>query len=117
MYDAIVVGAGPAGLTAAIYLRRANKNVLVLEKNVYGGQIINANRIENYPACPNISGYDFATKLYTQAKDLGVIIKLEEIQSVLNSKIKKVITTKNEYLTKTIIIATVSDGFNDEVCF
>ena len=106
MYDAIVIGAGPAGLTAAIYLTRANKNVLVLEKNTYGGQIINTNKIENYPACPNISGFDFATNLYNQAKELGAVIKFEEVIEIKNNKVKKVITNKNEYKALTIIIAT-----------
>ena len=55
MYDIIIVGAGPAGLTAAIYARRANKKVLVLEANTYGGQIINTKSIENYPVNPGIS--------------------------------------------------------------
>lgn len=106
MYDAIVIGAGPAGLTSAIYLRRANKNVLVLEKSIVGGQIVNANIIENYPACPNISGYDYANNLYKQAKELGVQIKYEEVLSIENSKIKRVFTSKAKYETKVIIIAT-----------
>ena len=118
MYDAIVIGAGPAGLTAAIYLKRANKNVLVLESNYVGGQIVNANNIENYPACPNISGYEFANNLLKQIKELGAIIKYEEVLSIKNSKIKTVITTKGEYNTKTIIIATGEDvrklGFEDK---
>ena len=62
MYDVIIIGAGPAGMTAAIYLRRANKNVLVLDGNGFGGAIVNTNKIDNYPACYNISGYDFAAK-------------------------------------------------------
>ena len=106
MYDAIVIGAGPAGLTSAIYLRRANKNVLVLEKSIAGGQIVNTNKIDNYPACYNISGYDFANNLLHQAKDLGAVIKTEEVIKIENGKIKKVITKKGEYLTKTVIIAT-----------
>ena len=106
MYDAIVIGAGPAGLSAAIYLRRANKNVLVLEKKMIGGQIVNANIIENYPACPNISGYELADNLSNQAIDLGATIKYEEVLSIKNSKVKTVITTKGEYDTKTIIVAT-----------
>ena len=71
MYDIIIVGAGPAGLSAAIYGVRSGKTVLVLEKSGYGGQIINTPEIENYPGIKNVSGYDFATNLYEQAKDLG----------------------------------------------
>ena len=118
MYDVIVIGAGASGLTSAIYLRRANKNVLVLEKNTYGGVIVNANKIENYPACPNISGFDFATNLYKQAKDLGAIIKFEEVIKLVNGKEKEVITSKNKYMAKAIIIATGRDvrklGFEDK---
>ena len=71
MYDIIIIGAGPAGLTAAIFARRASKNVLILENTTYGGQILQAEKIENYPSCPNISGIDFATNLYNQTKELG----------------------------------------------
>lgn len=106
MYDVIVIGAGPAGLTAAIYLRRANKNVLVLEKNTYGGVIVNTNKIDNYPGIANISGFDFATNLYEQAKSLGAIIKFEEVIRINNGKEKEVITANNKYSAKAIIIAT-----------
>ena len=65
-YDIVVIGGGPAGLTAAIYAGRAGKKVLVLEAKSYGGQIINTLDIENYPAEAHVSGFDFATKLYNQ---------------------------------------------------
>ena len=107
MYDIIIIGAGPAGMTAAIYAARANKKVLVLEANTYGGQIINTKSIENYPVNPGISGFDFATKLYNQAKDLGTEIKFEKVIEITE---KEVITTKETYKTKTIIIATGSDN-------
>ena len=106
-YDIIIVGAGPAGLTAAIYARRANKKVLVLEANTYGGQIINTKTIENYPVNPGISGFDFATKLYNQTKDLGAEIKFEK---VINITEQEVTTTKQTYKTKTIILATGADN-------
>ena len=106
MYDAIVIGAGPAGLSSAIYLRRANKKVLVFERSNYGGQIINANDIENYPGYSHISGFDFANNIYHQAKELGTEFKNEEVISISNNKIKKVITKNNTYKTKTIIIAS-----------
>ena len=118
MYDVIIIGAGPAGLTAGIYLRRANKNVLILDAKGFGGAIINTNKIENYPACPNISGFDFAKNLYGQAKDLGAVIKTEIVQEIVNEKTKKVITNKNNYEAKAIIIATGKDnrklGFEDK---
>ena len=107
MYDITIIGAGPAGLTAAIYARRANKKVLVLEANTYGGQIITTDKIENYPVNPGISGFDFATKLYNQAKDLGTEIKYEKVTDITENE---VITTKSTYKTKTIIIATGRDN-------
>ena len=106
MYDIIIVGAGPAGLTAAIYGRRANKKVLVLEALSYGGQIINTLSIDNYPAAPGISGFDFATTLYNQAKDLGTEIKFEKVVEIKDNLEKEVITTKGSYKGKTIILAT-----------
>ncbi|MBR3898119.1 MAG: thioredoxin-disulfide reductase [Bacilli bacterium] len=106
MYDIIIVGAGPSGLTAAIYGRRANKKVLVLEALSYGGQIINTLKIENYPAAPNISGFDFATTLYNQVKDLGTDIKFEKVIEIKDGIEKEVITTKGSYKSKTIILAT-----------
>ncbi len=110
MYDIIIVGAGPAGLTAAIYARRASKKVLVLEAKNYGGQIINTLDIENYPVERHISGFDFATKLYNQAKDLGAEIVFEKVIEIKDNKEKEVITTKNKYTTKTIILATGSEN-------
>ena len=68
MYDIIIVGAGTAGLTAAIYGVRAGKSVLVLEAKTYGGQIINTPKIENYPGIKEISGFEYAKNLYEQAK-------------------------------------------------
>lgn len=104
MYDIIIIGAGPSGMSAALYALRANKKVLLLEKECFGGQIINASNIENYPALPNVSGYDFATNLYNQIKSLGVILKYEEVLEITDKK--EVITTKDTYKGKNIIIAT-----------
>lgn len=104
MYDIIIIGAGPSGMSAALYALRANKKVLLLEKDCFGGQIINASNIENYPALPNISGYDFATNLYNQIKSLGVVLKYEEVLEVTDKK--EVITRKNTYKGKSIIIAS-----------
>lgn len=106
MYDIIIIGAGPAGLTAAIYGTRARKKVLVLEAESYGGQIINTLDIENYPAAPHINGFDFATNCYNQALELGAEIKFEKAINIIDGDIKKVITKDNEYKCKSIIIAT-----------
>ena len=111
MYDIIIIGAGPAGLTAAIYACRASKNILVLEAKNYGGAIVNTLDIENYPAEEHITGFDFANKLYNQAKNLGAKIVFEKaIEINDNGNFKVLRTTKNIYNTKTIIIATGSDN-------
>lgn len=104
MYDIIIVGAGPAGLTAALYARRANKNVLVLDAKGYGGQIINTHMIENYPGIAEISGFDYATNLYNQVKNMSVDIKTETVVKV--EKDKTVITNRNQYNAKAVILAT-----------
>ena len=111
MYDIIIVGAGPAGLTAAIYARRAGKKTLVLEAKSYGGQIINTLQIENYPAAPHISGFEFATKIYEQAKELGAEIRFEKVLEIENQESKKIVkTAQNTYETKTIILATGAEN-------
>lgn len=78
MVDICIIGAGTAGLTAAIYGLRAGKSVLVLEANSYGGQIINTMEIENYPGISSISGYEFATGLYNQANALGMKLEFDK---------------------------------------
>ena len=103
MYDCIIIGAGPAGLTSALYLRRANKKVLLLDSKGYGGQIINASKIENYPSIKLISGFEFATNLYNQVIDLGAEAKIETVLKIEDDK--TVITNNNKYKTKSIIIA------------
>lgn len=85
MYDVIIVGAGTAGLSAAIYTVRSGKSALVLEATSYGGQIINTPDIENYPGIAHISGFDFATGLYNQAKDLGAEVKFERVISITDA--------------------------------
>ena len=109
--DIIVVGAGPAGLTAAIYARRASKSVLVLEAKAWGGQIINTPDIENYPVIAHISGVDFANDLYRQATALGAEVRLEKVVSVqAQGDCKLVQTTTNEYKAGAVILATGSEN-------
>ena len=111
MYDILIVGAGPAGLTAAIYAKRAAKSVLVLEAKAYGGQIINTPEIENYPVAPHISGFDFATKIYEQATALGAEVVYEKAVEIIdNGSEKEVRTENNSYKAKAIIIATGSEN-------
>ena len=108
MYDIIVIGAGPAGLTAAIYARRANKSVLIFEAKAYGGQIVNANLVENYPGFESISGFDLATNMYDQAINLGAEVKFEMVKKI--TKDKEVITDSGTYSAKAIIIATGAEN-------
>lgn len=111
MYDIIIVGAGPAGLTSAIYAKRANKKVLVLEAVTYGGQIINTLDIENYPVEAHISGVDFSNKLYNQVKDMDVLIKFEKVVDIIdNGNVKLVKTSKSEYEAKAVILAVGADN-------
>ena len=107
MYDIIIIGAGTAGLSAAIYASRAGKSVLVLEAKAYGGQIINTPEVENYPGIKNISGFDFATGLYEQAKDCGAVIKVQGVLDVKKEDSGFIVSTKrNTYEGKALIIAT-----------
>lgn len=108
MYDIIIVGAGPAGLTAALYALRANKKVLLFEAKTYGGQIINANKIENYPGVEEISGFDYATTLYNQVKKLGGEFKFETVIRIEADNTVK--TNNGEYHAKSIILSTGSEN-------
>lgn len=111
MYDIIIIGAGPAGLTAAIYARRGGKSVLVLEKAACGGQIISTLDIENYPAEPKISGVDLAKKMYNQAKELGAEFEYEKVEEIIDRGETKIVKTEDdEYEAKAVIIATGSDN-------
>lgn len=106
MYDCIIIGAGPAGLTAAIYLLRENKKIKIIEKETIGGKITSSARVDNYPGFKSISGSELANKLFEQVTNLGGEIDIEEFQKINNDKIKEVITDEGTYQTKSIIIAT-----------
>ena len=111
MYDILIIGAGPAGMTAAIYGQRGGKNTIVFDKLSYGGQVINTAEVANYPGMPNMTGLDFADKTYNQMKDLGAEMRYEEISEIRDAgkPIKTVVTSSGkEYECKTIIIATGS---------
>lgn len=104
--DVIIIGAGPAGLTAALYAARAGFSVLVFEKNIYGGQVATTDEVENYPAIEHISGADFSTNLYNQVVSKNVEVLFEEVKRVdFSSEAKKVFTDAGEYEAKTVIIA------------
>lgn len=108
MHDIIIIGAGPAGLTAAIYARRASKSVLILEKSSFGGQMTFSPRIENYPGFVSISGTELADALVEQALSQGAEVELEEVSSiVLNPDGTKTVKTDcGEHSARAVIIAT-----------
>lgn len=104
MYDIIIIGAGPAGLSAAIYGARAMKKVLVLDGNNYGGQIINSSMVENYPGVLSTDGFNFVTTLYNQAKNFGAEFISQNVLEMLDNNTVK--TSKDVYRGKVVIIAT-----------
>lgn len=107
MYDIIVIGAGPAGLTAALYALRADKTVLVLEKATFGGQITFSPQIENYPGFAKMSGNEFADKLVDQVINQGADIEMETVTAIRdNGDTKTVVTEDGEHEAKAVIIAT-----------
>ncbi|HBF7897191.1 thioredoxin-disulfide reductase [Clostridioides difficile] len=106
MVDIIVIGAGPAGLTSAIYAMRAGLSVTVFEKNIYGGQVASTSEVENYPAVQKISGVEFSNNIYNQAVAQGVDIQFDEVEEInLEEKVKVVKTSSGEHKAKTVILA------------
>lgn len=104
MYDVIIVGAGPAGLSAGIYAIRAGMDTLILDKSVWGGQTVLSAEIENYPAVPSVTGPDFAQRMYEQLVELGGSVRLEEVTDIDTEK-RSVTTANGVYRAKTVIIA------------
>ena len=107
IYDCIIVGAGPAGLTSAIYLLRAGKKVLILEKSAIGGGIASTPMIENYPGCARISGEQLADNLFAQVTDFGGELEVWEVKKIEeDGDHYKLVTDGPDFFAKTIIIAT-----------
>ena len=107
MYDLIVIGAGAAGMTSALYALRNSKTVLVLESESLGGQIANSPRLENYPSIKEISGEQFADNLFNQIVEKGADVEIEKVVKIekLEDKTFKVTTEYNEYFSKSVVIA------------
>ena len=106
MYDIIVIGGGPAGLTAAIYARRANKSVVVIEKQTFGGQITFSPKVENIPGFSSVTGNEFAEKLVEQAIEQGAVFEFCEATQIIDGNIKTVVTDSGSFEGKSVIIAT-----------
>ena len=108
IYDVAIIGAGPAGMSAAIYARRAARSVILFEALSVGGQIVTANEVENYPAIKKISGFDLANELYEQADALGCEFEFARVTEAGESEggLKRIVCEDGgEYLAKTVIIA------------
>lgn len=107
MYDIIIIGGGPAGLSAGIYVSKAKKSVLLLEKSFFGGQMATTPIIENYPGFVKTDGVELTGIMKKQAKFLGLEVKREEVvKADLAGKIKTIYTNKAQYKAKSVIIAT-----------
>ena len=112
IYDSIIIGAGPAGMTSAIYLLRAGMKVLILEKSTIGGGIASTPMIENYPGIANISGSDLADNMFEQVTSFGGELEVWEAMDIVEDgnidgkKVWKIKTDGPDFFTKTIIIAT-----------
>ena len=106
MYDLIIIGSGPAGLSAAVYGKRAGLDVLVLEKNyMSGGQVLNTYEVDNYLGMPGINGFDMGMQFREHADKLGVEHAEGEVTGIEDGKVKKVITTDKEYEAYAVILA------------
>ena len=106
MYDIAIIGGGPAGLTAAIYARRAEKKVVVIERAAFGGQMSNSPKIENFPGTVSASGTEIADKMVEHALELGAELELAEVTGIENIENgKKIITDCGDFEAKAVIIA------------
>ncbi|GAA4718313.1 thioredoxin-disulfide reductase [Brevibacillus fulvus] len=107
VYDVIIAGAGPAGMTAAVYTSRANMSTLLLERGIPGGQMANTEEIENYPGFSSILGPDLSTKMFEHAQKFGAEYAYGELQAIESEgPLKRVVTGEKQYLAKSVIIAT-----------
>ena len=107
LYDVLIIGTGPAGITAGIYAKRANLKVAMFEKDTPGGQLSKYNEIENYTGAKKVAGYELATMMIDHAYELDIEVIYDEVIKVENlGNIKKVITPNATYETKTVIVAS-----------
>lgn len=108
MRDIIIIGGGPAGLTAALYALRAGKSVLIIEKNGFGGQISYSPKVENFPGTMQISGSELADRLLEQVMALGAEVEIETVTSVTDQGEEKRVLTEEggDYAARTVILAT-----------
>ncbi|WDT51580.1 thioredoxin-disulfide reductase [Lactiplantibacillus plantarum] len=109
-YDVIIIGAGPAGMTAALYASRANLSVLLLDRGIYGGQMNNTAAIENYPGFKSVLGPDLAKDMYESATQFGAEYAYGSVESVEDLGDVKIVTTDSDtFETKALVIGTGSE--------
>ncbi|MFP4177206.1 MAG: NAD(P)/FAD-dependent oxidoreductase [Acholeplasmataceae bacterium] len=107
MYDLLIIGSGPAGMTAGIYAKRANLKVAIFEKEAPGGQLVNYKEIENYTGYKKLDGFQLALNMFNHVQDIGVEVIFDEVLNVeLDGNVKRVITKNDTYETKAVIVAT-----------
>lgn len=107
VYDVIIIGAGPAGMTAAVYASRANLSTLMLERGVPGGQMVNTEEVENYPGYDHILGPELASKMFEHAKKFGAEYAYGDVKEVIDGEAYKTVVTSNQqYKARAVIIAT-----------
>ncbi|OQD32436.1 Thioredoxin reductase [Bacillus toyonensis] len=107
IYDVIIIGAGPAGMTAAVYTSRANLSTLMLERGIPGGQMANTEDVENYPGYESILGPDLSNKMFEHAKKFGAEYAYGDVKAVIDGKeYKTIIAGKKEYKARAIIVAS-----------
>lgn len=105
IYDIIVIGGGPAGMTAAIYARRAGRSVLIIERAAFGGQMAISPKVENYPGFASVSGAELADKMLDQAMSLGAELELGEVTGIESGAVKTVHTDDGDFSARAVIVA------------
>ncbi len=106
MYDLIIIGAGPAGITAGIYAKRANLKVAVIERGAPGGQMVNTSEIENYPGYEKLAGGDLSLAMFNHGMGLGVEYIFDEVKMIIHDHVKEIVLNNATLKTKAVIIAT-----------
>ncbi|WP_107943274.1 thioredoxin-disulfide reductase [Metasolibacillus fluoroglycofenilyticus] len=107
IYDVVIIGAGPAGMTAAVYASRANLSTLMIERGIPGGQMANTEEVENYPGFDHILGPELSTKMFEHAKKFGAEYAYGDVTEITDGEqYKTIVSGKKEYKTRSIIIAT-----------
>lgn len=107
MYDLIIIGMGPSGMSAALYAKRSNLNTLILEKNSPGGLVNTTNKIDNYLGIPDVTGPELAYKMFKHVSEMNIPFKIEEVNNVVKERdLFKVTTNKSEYTTKSVVVSS-----------